>query len=365
MTTQRSSRAGKFPLRLRQLADVTKTIPLFVAAPLYRHWHLRWGATAEEVAGPTWGRTRARVTLHRNPAITIEADPELVWPWLVQVGFRRAGFYTYDLLDSLGEPSVEKILPEWQHPRIGDVAAPMTREATPSTSFRVAAARRPEYLVWSKPDSTWAWQLTRLPLGQTRLVARLKQRYRPGPSLIFVARLKQRYRPGPSMIFTVPLMEFGDFPMMRKMLQGIKARAGQGGGLTRHRRRSVTWGDSRLLIYLSIAATGAGLQVAAYVIEGVPEMGVLGAVLAVALPVLDFELTQFALYGYMMREFEVLHIALIVATMLLLATALALAALGVSVGPCLTIVTLSPAVVVGYETNRPPTSSCRVRRALH
>jgi hypothetical protein len=147
-------------------------------------------------------------------AITVEADPELVWPWLVQVGFRRAGFYTYDLLDSLGEPSAEKILPEWQHPRIGDVAAPMTGEATPSTSFRVAAARRPEYLVWSKPDSSWAWQLTRLPLGRTRLATRLKQHYRPGPSLIF----------------TVPLLEFGDFPMMRKMLLGIKARAEQGDG---------------------------------------------------------------------------------------------------------------------------------------
>jgi hypothetical protein len=215
MTTHRSSRAGKFPLRLRQVADVTKTIPLFVAAPLYRHWHLRWGATAEEVAGPMPGDELVPVShFTATRAITVEADPELVWPWLVQVGFHRAGFYTYDLLDSLGEPSAEKILPEWQHPRIGDVAAPMTGEATPSTSFRVAAARRPEYLVWSKPDSSWAWQLTRLPLGRTRLVTRLKQRYRPGPSLIF----------------TVPLLEFGDFPMMRKMLQGIKARAEQGDG---------------------------------------------------------------------------------------------------------------------------------------
>ncbi|MDR6417679.1 hypothetical protein [Pseudarthrobacter sulfonivorans] len=144
-------------------------------------------------------------------AITIEADPELIWPWLVQVGFRRAGFYTYDLLDSLGEPSAEKIPPEWPHPRIGDVTAPMTGRATPSTSFRVAAAHRPESLVWSKPDSSWAWQLTRLPLGRTRLVT----------------RLKQRYRPSPSVILTVTLLEFGDFPMMREMLQGIKARAEQ------------------------------------------------------------------------------------------------------------------------------------------
>jgi hypothetical protein len=212
MTTQRSSRAGQFPLRLRQVADVTKTIPLFLAAPLYRHWHLRWGATTEEVAGPMPGDELVPVShFTATRAITVKADPELVWPWLVQVGFRRAGFYTYDLLDSLGKPSAENILPEWQNPQIGDVAAPMTGEATPSTSFRVASARRPDYLVWSKPDSSWAWHLTRLPLGQTRLVTRLKQRYRPTPSLIL----------------TVPLMEFGDFPMMRKMLLGIKARAEQ------------------------------------------------------------------------------------------------------------------------------------------
>jgi low temperature requirement protein LtrA len=135
--------------------------------------------------------------------------------------------------------------------------------------------------------------------------------------------------------------------------------------LTRHRRRSVTWGYSHLLIYLSIAATGAGLQLAAYVIEGVTEIGVPGAVLAVALPVLVFELTLFALYGYMMREFEVLHIALIVATVLLLAVALALAALGVSIGLCLIIVTLSPAiVVVGYETIGHRQAAAALERAL-
>src|SRR5687767_10047945 len=104
MTTQRSSRVGKFPLRLRQLADVTKTLPLFVTAPLYRHWHLRWGATAEEVADPMPGDELVPMShFTATRAITVAVDPELVWPWLVQVGFRRAGFYTYDLLDSLGE----------------------------------------------------------------------------------------------------------------------------------------------------------------------------------------------------------------------------------------------------------------------
>lgn len=104
---------------------------------------------------------------------------------------------------------------------------------------------------------------------------------------------------------------------------------------------------------------------AAYVIDGVTEIGVLGAVLAVALPVLVFELTLFALYGYMLRELEVLRIAMAAATVLLLATALALAALGVSIGPCLIIVTLSPAViVVGYETIGHRQAAAALERAL-
>ena len=79
------------------------------------------------------------------------------------------------------------------------------REAVTMT----AKAARPTRLVWAKLDSTWSWTLTRLPGGRTRLVTRLRQRYRP--------------RPG--AIVTLLLAEFGDFPMMRKMLRGIKQRA--------------------------------------------------------------------------------------------------------------------------------------------
>ena len=49
-------------------------------------------------------------------AISIRAPPEDVWPWLVQIGYGRAGFYAYDLLDNLGHGrSAERIRPELQH----------------------------------------------------------------------------------------------------------------------------------------------------------------------------------------------------------------------------------------------------------
>jgi len=47
-------------------------------------------------------------------AVTIAAGPDDIWPWLVQWGRNRAGFYSYDLLDNLGRPSARQILPQFQ-----------------------------------------------------------------------------------------------------------------------------------------------------------------------------------------------------------------------------------------------------------
>jgi len=189
---------------------VLRALPLFVTAPLYRPWHLRWGATDSEVIAPMPGDEIVPVShFTATRAITIDAPPEAVWPWLVQVGFGRAGFYSYDLLDNLGRYSSDQILPEWQQLDVGDLTAPMANPPTPATSFTVAVMRAPFLLVWTKPDSTWSWSLRRLPEGGTRLVTRLRQRYR----LV------------PSVVVTVILAELGDFPMMRKMLMGIKRRA--------------------------------------------------------------------------------------------------------------------------------------------
>ncbi|VXC21805.1 conserved hypothetical protein [Arthrobacter sp. 9AX] len=195
---------------LLQGAEAVAVLPVFVTAPLFRSWHLRWGATEVEVASPLPGDglvTTSHFTATR--AITVNAQPEEVWPWVIQVGINRAGFYSYDLLDSLGIPSSNTVLPEWQNLRVGDVVAPMTAKPNPATSFVVAEEKFPVQLVWAKPDSSWSWRFTRLPGNRTRLVTRLKQHYRPGRSLLL----------------TVPLLELADFPMMRKMLYGIKKRA--------------------------------------------------------------------------------------------------------------------------------------------
>jgi hypothetical protein len=191
--------------------DAVSGLPLFATAPLYRRWHLRWGATDQEVHGPMPGDELVpKASMQATRAITIDAPPALVWPWIVQMGYRRAGFYTYDLLDNAGVDSADRILEQYQPPTIGDWM-PMAKRINETTAFKVKAFAINQWLLWAKPDSTWAWKLVPLEGGRTRLIARLKQRY-------------AWETPG-SAILTLILLEFGDFAMMRRVLKGIKARA--------------------------------------------------------------------------------------------------------------------------------------------
>ena len=89
------------------MADVALGAPRFATAPLLRRWHLRWGATDTEVAAPMPGDELVQEpSFNATRAITINAPPEAVWPWLVQLGFGRAGWYAYELLDNAARPSV-------------------------------------------------------------------------------------------------------------------------------------------------------------------------------------------------------------------------------------------------------------------
>ena len=81
----------------------------------------RWGASDEEVAGPYPGAGIVPDG-RRGPtmAVTIDAPPDRVWPWLVQLGGDRGGWYSWDRLDNAGRPSARRIHPEWQHLAVGD-----------------------------------------------------------------------------------------------------------------------------------------------------------------------------------------------------------------------------------------------------
>ena len=78
---------------------------------VFRSRQLRWGATDEEVAREMPGdEIVPRPVFNATRAATVYAPPEEIWPWLVQIGFGRAGWYSYDILDNLGRHSSEEIL---------------------------------------------------------------------------------------------------------------------------------------------------------------------------------------------------------------------------------------------------------------
>jgi hypothetical protein len=199
------------------VAAVVADLPRFLTAPLYRRWHLRWGATDEEVAAAMPGDSILQHSAYRaTRAISIPADPETVWAWLVQVGADRAGWYSDDLLDHAGLPSSRTLVPDWQAVTVGTVVAMSRRVPAPEGSyFRVASFQTARWLLWRKSDSTWSWRLTPEGPGATRLVTRVRARY--------------EWRNPMAALFGMVLMELGDFAMMRRMLLGLRDRAASAG----------------------------------------------------------------------------------------------------------------------------------------
>jgi len=86
-----------------------------------------------------------------------------------------------------------------------------SRAPSERTAFRVHSFQVNQWLLWTMPGSTWAWQLTPIPGNGTRLVTRVHAVY--------------DWRHPLMAVLGVLLMEFGDFAMMRRMLRGIKSRA--------------------------------------------------------------------------------------------------------------------------------------------
>ena len=152
-----------------QVRDAATAVPLMIAAPFLRPWHGRWGATDAELRQSLPGDD-ALLSAHVRwtRAITIGAPPKEVWPWLVQVGYDKARFYSNDLLDRLGRPSADELCREWQNVRVGEWVA-MAANPTEKTAFRVAGFEEPHRLLWKEPDSTWSWRLT--PSGEGRTPA--------------------------------------------------------------------------------------------------------------------------------------------------------------------------------------------------
>jgi hypothetical protein len=129
-------------------------------ACIYRPWHLRWGASDEEVHGAMPGDELVPdAHFSATRGITVRAQPEQIWPWLAQIGYGRAGFYAYDFLDlvlpclvspSAGEPrracvgkrSAEVIIDDLQDVQVGTWIPMAPGQPSRETAFRVRASER-------------------------------------------------------------------------------------------------------------------------------------------------------------------------------------------------------------------------------
>jgi hypothetical protein len=179
----------------------------FVARP----YQLHWGATEEEIFATLPGdELEAEPDFHATRAITIRGTPQEIWPWLIQLGYNRAGFYGYDLLENLGSErgmlSAEHILPEFQSFQVGDVV-PIS--AVAQMEFYAIEPNR--YLIWSEIEDTSSllWWLEPVDASKTRLISRFRWSY----------DLKK-----PQEMPLQLITEFSDHLAVRKILAGVKGR---------------------------------------------------------------------------------------------------------------------------------------------
>ena len=163
----------------RLLAIFAVVAALFVLNLLViRPWQQHWGATTEEVNRAMPGDELVeRADFNATRAVTVNAAPEDVWPWLVQMGYQRAGFYSYDSLDNAGIPSARRIIPEFQDLEAGDRI-----QVGKGAFMTVISLEPPVSLVlqfengpWA--GNTWDWGVYAQGAGQTRLVSRVRATY--------------------------------------------------------------------------------------------------------------------------------------------------------------------------------------------
>ena len=191
------------------LPMVLVIVLVIVYIKFIRPWQLTWGSTDEEISKSMPGdEIVTKPSFNATRAVTIFASPEKIYPWIVQMGVKRAGWYSYDMLDNLGRPSAESILPEHQNIQIGDVIA-MSPDG--KQGMKVNDFKANEWMLWwdNKGDSTWVWEIVVISEQQCRLITRVRTKYRLLSS---------------ALAFNL-LIEFFDIIMMRKCMLGIKKRA--------------------------------------------------------------------------------------------------------------------------------------------
>ncbi|HXZ06335.1 MAG TPA: hypothetical protein VEH81_15990 [Ktedonobacteraceae bacterium] len=189
-------------------------------------WQHRWGATDEEVLRALPGDNLVpHPDIQWTRAITVKAKATALWPWLLQIGHGRGGYYSYPWLETLMGQRVklaDQIIPAWQHLQVGDIipAEPggkgyRVMRIEPHQTLVLGVQEQDKDIPWSftflYQAFTWAFVLEQVDSESTRLIMRMRARMKHNP-LISLAYL---------------FIDFGAFFMKRRMLLGLKQRAEQ------------------------------------------------------------------------------------------------------------------------------------------
>lgn len=195
-----------------------------------RPWHRRWGTIDGEAHAALPGDDLLTdATEQVTHAIEIDAPSEAVWPWLVQIGQGRGGFYSYDWLESAvgaNIHNVDRIVPEFQGLEEGDIVrlAPETYPVSSPESRPEVVSLEPDRALVLRPPGespawTWAFVLEPVDDGTTRLLARMRSN--PSNSSLDPLVAFPTIQRATNYLFWEP----AHFVMERKMLVGIKRRA--------------------------------------------------------------------------------------------------------------------------------------------
>ena len=201
-------------------AVLTVAILALLYAIAFRPWHLHRGATLAEALQPLPGDDLVPTPkFEYTQAISIEASPEEIWPWLVQIGYRRAGWYSHDWIHQLlgiagslddERRSANRVIPELQKLQTGDLI-----EIAPGMGFEVMQLEPNEYLLTGNEGGSWVWLLDPVNPDTTRLIVRIRGTWEPGLAN--------------DLAFGIP-NELGSLIMQPRTLRGIKLRVERTGG---------------------------------------------------------------------------------------------------------------------------------------
>ena len=182
-----------------------------------RPWLTRWGATDDEVEQDLPGDELVAARGPRTTrAITIDAPPATVWPWLAQIGEDRAGFYSYSWLERLAGCRMHNawsVHDEWQHREAGETVWLAERYGELGRQV-IARLDRERVLAMTSPADYDAIVAGRLATGAWTFVVE--------PALGGRTRLLAR---GSGGAVGSPLFDVAHFVMEQKMIRGIKERA--------------------------------------------------------------------------------------------------------------------------------------------